>query len=54
MSNIARVTTKWLRNNWIPILIGFVVGVSLGILFCTDVVIDWPPCRTLPRRCPEF
>ena len=54
MRKTARATTQWLRDNWLPILIGIVVGGSFGLVFCTDVVIDWPPCQTLPRRCPEF
>ena len=58
MSNVAKAVARWLGNHWVPVLIGLViglvVGVSFGLVFLTEVVIDWPPCNRLPSRCPEF
>ena len=54
MSNATKAAGRWLRNRWIPILLGVVVGVFLGLVLCINVVLDWPWCDTLPRRykCP--
>ncbi len=44
MRERARAVTRWLRNHWFPILVGFliglVVGVSLGIVYNRVVFIE--------------